>query len=58
MYRTTIRAKDKLPQEWAILGKPKDEEQQYKEIFGCDSAFLSFRYLGVSIHYRRLRNSE
>jgi hypothetical protein len=33
-------------------------EQQYKQIFGCESGSLPFRYLGVPIHYRKLRNSE
>ena len=33
-------------------------ECQYKEIFGCASGSLPFRYLGIPIHHRMLRNSE
>jgi hypothetical protein len=35
------------------FGKAKDMEQQYKQIFGCESGSLPFRYLGVPIHYRK-----
>jgi hypothetical protein len=38
--------------------KAKDMEQQYKQIFGCESGSLPFRYLGIPIHYRKLRNAE
>jgi hypothetical protein len=40
------------------FGKATELEHQYKNIFGCTSGTLPFRYLGVPIHYRRLRNSE
>ena len=40
------------------FGKAKEEEAQYKHIFGCESGALPFKYLGVPIHYRKLRNSE
>src|SRR6266508_3497294 len=40
------------------FGKAKDDEQQYKQIFGCESGSLPFRYLGIPIHYRKLRNDE
>jgi hypothetical protein len=40
------------------FGKAKEMEQEYKQIFGCESGSLPFRYLGVPIHYRKLRNSE
>jgi hypothetical protein len=33
-------------------------EHQYKQFFGCDSGALAFRYLGIPIHHRILRNSE
>jgi hypothetical protein len=39
------------------FGKAKEEEQQYKHIFGCGAGLLPFRYLGVPIHYKTLRNS-
>src|SRR6266540_1383109 len=40
------------------FGKAKDDEQHYKQILGCESGSLPFRYLGIPIHYRKLRNSE
>ena len=36
------------------FGKAKEVEDQYREIFGCESGSLPFKYLGVPIHYRRL----
>ena len=40
------------------FGKAKDSKHEYKKILGCESGSLPFRYLGVPIHYRKLRNSE
>ena len=40
------------------FGKAKEEESQYKQIFGCEAGSLPFKYLGVPIHYRKLLNSE
>jgi hypothetical protein len=40
------------------FGKAKEEEQQYKQIFGCDIGELPFRYLGIPIHFRKLKNSD
>jgi hypothetical protein len=40
------------------FGKAKEVEDQYRQIFGCESGSLPFRYLGIPIHYRKLRNSE
>jgi hypothetical protein len=40
------------------FGKAKDGVDQYKQIFGCDAGSLHFRYLGIPIHYRKLRNSN
>jgi hypothetical protein len=40
------------------FGKAKEEKFLYKEIFGCDSGSLPFRYLGVPIHHRKLKNFE
>jgi hypothetical protein len=40
------------------FGKAKEDEDQYKQIFGCDAGSLPFRYLGIPIHYRKLRNSD
>jgi hypothetical protein len=38
--------------------KAKEVEDQYRQIFGCESGSLPFKYLGVPIHYRKLRNAE
>jgi hypothetical protein len=38
--------------------KVKEEIDQYKQIFGCDAGSLPFRYQGIPIHYRKLRNSD
>jgi hypothetical protein len=35
------------------FGKAKEEELQYKQIFGCDAGQLPFKYLGISIHYKK-----
>jgi hypothetical protein len=40
------------------FGKAKEDEQQYKHIFGCEVGSLPSRYLGVPIHYKTLRNSD
>ena len=40
------------------FGKAKEEEDQYKQIFGCEAGALPFKYLGIPIHYRRLLNKE
>ena len=40
------------------FGKAKEDETQYKQIFGCESGSMPFKYLGVPIHYRKLLNSE
>ena len=40
------------------FGEAKEVENQYKQIFGCASGSLPFKYLGVPIHYRKLWNSK
>jgi hypothetical protein len=40
------------------FGKAKDIEQQYMQIFGCEAGALPFKYLGIPIHHRTLRNAE
>jgi hypothetical protein len=40
------------------FGKAKDEEDNYRNIFGCEVGSLPFKYLGIPIHYRRLLNKE
>jgi hypothetical protein len=40
------------------FGKAKDDEHIYKQIMGCESGSLPFRYLGIPIHHRKLSNAE
>jgi hypothetical protein len=40
------------------FGNAREEEQQYKHIFGCEAGSMPFKYLGVPIHYKTLRNSD
>jgi hypothetical protein len=36
----------------------KDVEEDYKLLFGCESGSYPFKYLGIPIHYRKLKNGE
>jgi hypothetical protein len=40
------------------FGKAKEEENNYRHIFGYEFGSLTFKYLGIPIHYRRLLNKE
>jgi hypothetical protein len=40
------------------FGQAKYLEDSYKELFGCKSGSFPFKYLGILIHFRRLRNCE
>jgi hypothetical protein len=40
------------------FGKAKDHEHEYKQIFGCEARSLTFKYLGILVHYRKLLNKE
>jgi hypothetical protein len=44
--------------EFFRFGRAKEEEEQYKQLVGCESGSLPVRYLGIIIHYRKLKNSE
>jgi hypothetical protein len=33
-------------------------ENEYKQIFGCESGTLPFMYLGILIHFHKLKNGE
>jgi len=39
-------------------GEAKGLEDQYAEIFGCKIGDYPFRYLGIPMHHRKLRNSD
>jgi hypothetical protein len=40
------------------FGKAKDAEDEYRVLFGCEIGSLPFRYLGIPIQFRRLKNGE
>ena len=40
------------------FGEAKNFESQYLDLFGCERGSLPFKYLGIPIHYRKLRNNE
>lgn len=40
------------------FGGAKEMEDQYRQLFGCNSGSFPFKYLGIPIHYRKLRNSD
>jgi hypothetical protein len=43
---------------YLLFGKAKEQEDPYKQNFGCEASSLPFRYLGILIHYRKLLNNE
>jgi hypothetical protein len=40
------------------FGNAKDFETDYKNLFGCGIGSLPFRYLGIPIHFLKLKNGE
>ena len=40
------------------FGKANDDINEYRRIFGCEAGSLPIKYLGITIHYRRLLNKE
>jgi hypothetical protein len=40
------------------FNKGKDEENDYISLFGCESGSFPFKYLGIPIHFRKLKNGE
>ena len=39
-------------------GDAKEPEKEYSQNFGCEMGYFPFRYLGIPMHYRRLRNAD
>ena len=39
-------------------GVAKANQNEYTQIFGCDVGSFPFRYLGIPIHHRKLRNKD
>jgi hypothetical protein len=40
------------------FGNAKESQDEYRILFGCEIGSLPFRYLGIPIHFRRLKNGE
>jgi hypothetical protein len=40
------------------FGQAKDIKDQYRDLFGCEIGSLPFRYLGIPIYFRKLKNGE
>jgi hypothetical protein len=40
------------------FGEAKEVENEYRFIFGCESGTFPFKYLGIPIHFRNLKNGE
>ena len=40
------------------FGEAQAVQMEYEQIFGCSQGMFPFRYLGISMHYRRLQNSD
>jgi len=40
------------------FGEAKDFEDQYRELFGCNTGTFPIHYLGIPIHFRRLSNND
>jgi hypothetical protein len=40
------------------FGEAKDNESQYKQLFGCKIGSFPFKYLGIPMHYRKLNNKD
>ena len=40
------------------FGQAKEMEQQYSQLFGCQSGKYPFRYLDISMHFRKLSNAD
>jgi len=39
-------------------GKAKEFEDEYIELFGCNTGEYPFRYLGIPMHHRKLQNID
>ena len=40
------------------FGRAKEEQDTYRQLFGCELGSLPFSYLGTLIHHRKLSNKE
>jgi hypothetical protein len=44
--------------EMFCYGAARARQTEYKQIFGCDLGLYPFRYLGISMHHRKLMNKD
>ena len=40
------------------FGRAREMEDHYRSLFGCEIGKFPFKYLGIPIHFRKLRNGE
>ena len=40
------------------FGEAKNIENEYMELFGCNTGTFPIRYLGIPVHYRKLSNND
>ena len=40
------------------FGRAKEEQDNYRQLFGCELGAPPFRYLEIPIHHRKLSNKE
>ena len=40
------------------FGRANEEQEAYRQLFGCEWGTLPFTYLGIPIHHRKLTNRE
>jgi hypothetical protein len=40
------------------FGNAKAVEEDYINLFGCEAGSLPFKYMGIPIHFRKLKNNE
>jgi hypothetical protein len=40
------------------FGKAKAIENDYISLFGCESGSFPFKYLGIPVHFHKLKNGE
>lgn len=42
----------------SCFGSAKEEERNYKKLFGCEIGMLPFSYLEIPIHHHKLTNKD
>jgi hypothetical protein len=39
-------------------GEAKEVQEEYSNIFGCQCGAYPFKYIGISMHHRKLNNTD